>query len=265
MTSSGPTWLRETRSPIWWPGSALSGWPCWPRTATRNSPPGIRSHVWLADLIRLPSVSSLRLDRMSRDETEQQMSLLLGGQADPHLVSAVVRRSDGNPYFSELLVQGVTAADQDLPADLPAELTGALLAAWHRLAARPREVMRLLAVGGRPASVDDLVEVAAARGIGAEAVTVALVEATKSGICVAQGAEMCWFRHPLLAEVLNATFVPGEAVPIHAAWAKTLESRAGTVSMNCAGGATSRVTTKVPTIWKRAWRRRCAPRTSPSS
>ena len=28
--------------------------------------------------------------------------------------------------------------------------------------------------------------------------------------------------------VLNATFVPGEAVPIHAAWAEALESRTGT-------------------------------------
>jgi DNA-binding CsgD family transcriptional regulator len=185
-------------------------------------------NAWLADLIRLPSVTSLRLDRMSRDETEQQLSLLLGGQADPDLVAAVVGRSDGNPYFTELLVQGLTAADQNLPADLPSVLTSALLAAWHRLAAPSREVMRLLAVCGRPAPVDDLVEVAAACGIDAETVTVALVEATKNGICVAPGAEMCWFRHPLLAEVLNATFVPGEAVPIHATWAEALESRTGT-------------------------------------
>jgi len=183
---------------------------------------------WLADLIRLPSVSSLRLTRMSRDETEQQLSLLLGSRPDPDLVAAVVRRSDGNPYFTELLVQGLTAGDQNLPADLPGELTGALLAAWHRLDAPSREVVRLLAVCGRPASADDLVEVAAARGIDADTVTVALVEATSNGICVAHGAEMCWFRHPLLAEVLNATFVPGEAVSIHAAWAELLESRTGT-------------------------------------
>ncbi|MFI7062903.1 AAA family ATPase [Kribbella sp. NPDC050124] len=182
-------------------------------------------NVWLADLVRLPSVSSLQLERMSRDETEQQLSMLLGGQADPELVSAVVQRSAGNPYFTELMVQGLTAADQKLPPDLPAELAGALLATWHGLDASAREVMRLLAVCGRPASVDDLVEVAAAGGISAEAVTGALVKATKRGICVPHGAEMCWFRHPLLPEVLNASFVPGEAVPIHAAWAKALESR----------------------------------------
>jgi DNA-binding CsgD family transcriptional regulator len=182
-------------------------------------------HAWLADLTRLPSVSSLRLDRMSHDETEDQLSLLLGGRPDPHLVAEVVRRSDGNPYLNELLLHGVTVADQELPADLPAELTEALLAAWHRLSAPSRELMRLLAIGGRPVSIEDLTEVATARGIAADAVMVALVEATNSGVCVARRAEGCWFRHPLLADALEATFVPGETVPIHAAWARALECR----------------------------------------
>ncbi|TCN34474.1 AAA ATPase-like protein [Kribbella sp. VKM Ac-2500] len=186
------------------------------------------THAWLADVTRLPGASSRRLRRMNRDETEEQLSLLLGGRPDPHLVAAVVRRSEGNPYLIELLAHGLTIADDALPDDLPEELTAALLAAWHRLSPTSREVMRLLAVGGRPASVHDLTEVAAARGIGAEAVTAALVEATNSGICVAQGAETCWFRHPLLAEVLDETFVPGEAVPIHAAWAKRLQGRSAT-------------------------------------
>jgi predicted ATPase len=91
-------------------------------------------HVWLADLIRLPSVSSLRLDRLSRDETDEQLSLLLGGRPDPRLLSEVVRRSDGNPYFSELLVQGLTAADGKLPAGLPAE--------WDRLGCPDRRAGR---------------------------------------------------------------------------------------------------------------------------
>jgi DNA-binding CsgD family transcriptional regulator len=186
-------------------------------------------HVWLADLLRFPSVSSLPLARMCRDETEEQLSSLLGGRPSPRLVAEVVRHSDGNPYFSELLVQGLTTADEDLPADLPGQLTGALLAAWHCLSEPSREVVRLLAVGGRPAAVDDLIEVAAAGGMGAETVRVALVEATNTGICVSQStdSDVCWFRHPLLADVLDATFVPGEAVPIHAAWAKTLERRSG--------------------------------------
>jgi DNA-binding CsgD family transcriptional regulator/tetratricopeptide (TPR) repeat protein len=185
-------------------------------------------HSWLADLTRLPSVASVRLNRLSQDETEDQLALLLGGRPHPRLVADVIRRSDGNPYLSELLVGGATLADDGLPADLPTELAGALLGAWHGLSAPAREVMRMLAVGGRPALVDDLIGVAAARGIGAEAVVAALVEATNAGICVALGAETCWFRHPLLADALYGTFVPGEAGPIHAAWAKALGSRSRT-------------------------------------
>ncbi|WP_433166902.1 helix-turn-helix transcriptional regulator [Kribbella sp. CA-247076] len=181
-------------------------------------------HGWLADLRRLPSVSDVRLDRLSRDETEQQIATLLGGRPRPRLVDEVVRRSEGNPYLTELLLEGVTVTADALPAGLPAELTGALLAAWHRLPAAAREVMRLLAVAGRPASIDDLIEVAAACGIGPGEVTGALAAATNTGISVAQDAETCWFRHPLLAEVLYATFVPGEAGPMHAAWATVLEA-----------------------------------------
>jgi DNA-binding CsgD family transcriptional regulator/DNA-binding Lrp family transcriptional regulator len=185
-------------------------------------------HSWLADLRRFPSVIDVRLDRLSWDETEQQVAMLLGGRPHRGLVDAVVRRSDGNPYLSELLLEGVSVTADQLPADLPDELTGALLAAWHRLSAPGREVIRLLAVAGRPSSIDDLREVAASCGIGPGAVTRALAEATDTGISVAQGAELCWFRHPLLAEVLYATFVPGEAETVHAAWAKALASRPAT-------------------------------------
>ena len=185
-------------------------------------------YTWLADLRRLPAVTDIRLDRLTWDETGQQLALLLGASPDHRLVDEIVQRSDGNPYLSELLVQGVTSTAVRLPADLPAELTGALLAAWHRLSVPGREVMRAMAVAGRPTSIEDLREVAAAGGIGPEGLTTALVEATGAGISVAHGRDKCWFRHPLLAEVLYGTFVPGEAEPVHAAWAKTLESRAAT-------------------------------------
>ncbi|MFC5261092.1 AAA family ATPase [Kribbella qitaiheensis] len=187
--------------------------------------PGHPMHGWLADLRRLPAVTDLRLNRLTRDETEQQLTMLLGGSPQLGLVDDVVQRSDGNPYLSELLVHGLTVADERLPANLPDELSGALLAAWHRLPPVPREVMRILAVAGRPTSIEALTEVSAGRGIGPEALTTSLAEATNTGISVSHGTELCWFRHPLLAEVLYATFVPGEAAPVHAAWAKALESR----------------------------------------
>ena len=181
-------------------------------------------HGWLADLRRLPSVSEVRLDRLNRDETQEQIAMLLGGLPHPQLVDAVLDRSGGNPYLSELLVSRLRLTDTELPAGLPVELTDALLAAWHRLSVSAREVMRMLAVAGRPMPVGDLRKVAEPAGIGTDTLTAALSEATNAGICVAQDPDLCWFRHPLLAEVLYGTFVPGEAAPVHSAWAKALES-----------------------------------------
>jgi DNA-binding CsgD family transcriptional regulator len=185
---------------------------------------GDPTHGWLADLRRLPSVHDVRLDRLTRDETEQQIALLVGGAPHPHLVDAVQGLTGGNAYFTELLVTALTPDDDHLPDGLPAALQDALLAAWHGLSDPAREVVRLLAVAGRPSRVDDLETVAAHHGIGADNVAAALAEASHRGIVVPQGPNVCWLRHPLLADVLYDTFVPGAAASIHAAWAEVLEA-----------------------------------------
>jgi DNA-binding CsgD family transcriptional regulator len=190
---------------------------------------GDPTHGWLGDLRRLPSVHEVRLDRLTRDETEQQIAMLVGGKPHPHLVDGVLSRTGGNAYFTELLVTALTPDDDHLPDGLPTALQQALLTAWHELTTTTREVVRLLAVAGRPSRVDDLAAVAANRGISAASVTAALAEASSHGIIVAQGTDGCWLRHPLLAEVLDDTLAPGEAESIHAAWAKVLEE-AGSAS-----------------------------------
>ena len=51
----------------------------------------------------------------------------------------------------------------------------------------------------------------------------AVREAIDAGVVVL-GGEGVWFRHPLLADVLTETYLPGEATPVHAAWAAHLET-----------------------------------------
>ena len=182
-------------------------------------------HGWLADMRRLPAVGDLPLRRLGREETAQQLTALLAGPPHPRLVDEVLHRSEGNPYLTELLVRDLIPADERLPADLPAGLSTALLAVWHRQSPQSREVMRILAVGGRPASADDLIDVCARCALDAEAVGRALVEATTAGVCVVQDGDNVWFRHPLLAEVLTTTFAPGEAKAVHAAWIGLLRDR----------------------------------------
>ena len=188
---------------------------------------GDPTHGWLADLQRLPSVHDVRLDRLTREETEQQIALLVGGEPHPHLVDAVQDLTDGNAYFTELLVTGLSPDDDNLPDGLPTALQQALLAAWHGLTPPAREVVRMLAVAGRPCRVDDLATVAANHDIAADTVTAALAEASDRGIVVAQGTNICWLRHPLLADVLYDTYAPGEAASVHASWAKVLETDSG--------------------------------------
>ncbi len=48
-------------------------------------------------------------------------------------------------------------------------------------------------------------------------------EAVDAGVVVL-GGDGVWFRHPLLAGVLAESYLPGEAAPVHAAWAAHLES-----------------------------------------
>ena len=65
-------------------------------------------------------------------------------------MAAVTERSGGNPYLTELLTEGLDPRADELPRTVPADLANALLAAWHRLSATTRDVVRSLAVAGRP-------------------------------------------------------------------------------------------------------------------
>ncbi len=138
------------------------------------------------------------------------------------LLRQVSDQSGGNPYLTEMLVEGLPAEAACLPDGLPDALGEALLAAWHRMSSPARKVAQVLAVGGRPATLTDLAEVASVRGLGAAAVEDAVDEAVARGIVVPAHAGV-WFRHPLLAEILLSTLLPGQAAPWHAAWATTLE------------------------------------------
>jgi DNA-binding CsgD family transcriptional regulator/tetratricopeptide (TPR) repeat protein len=186
--------------------------------------PGDPLHGWLADVRRLPSVGEQRLDRLSSEETETQLGLLLGGSPSPVLVADVVQRSGGNAYLTELLAHGLEVGAESLPSGYPADLADALLAAWHRLPALARELVRAVAVGGRPTRVDRLRAVCERAGVPVGEVVATLGEAIHGGLLVRTDPGTVWFRHPLLAELLVATFLPGEAASLHRAWAHEVGS-----------------------------------------
>ena len=133
--------------------------------------------------------------------------------------------SAGNAYFTELLVTDLDPRLSRLPPGVPTALREALLAAWHRLDPEAREVVQLLAVGGRPLGFDDLVAVARTAGISDPALSAALSDAIEAGLVVTRTTGEIWFRHPLLADVLDSTLHPGQAGRIHAAFVTYLEGR----------------------------------------
>ena len=191
--------------------------------------------LWLADMRRMPGVRELGVRRLARDSCDAQVLSVLGATASPLLLADVYRSSQGNPYLTDLLLTDLRddrAVPDSLPPELPSALSDALLAAWARLSAPAQELSRVLAVGGSPAVVAELESVSGQQD-GALAPSgdpgkgmAALREAMAAGIVILD-ADSVWFRHPLLAEVLVASYLPGEAAPVHAAWAAVLESGRG--------------------------------------
>jgi predicted ATPase len=181
-------------------------------------------HAWVADLRRLPSVHQIALGRLDETETEQQLTALLGRSPSARLTREVQQLSQGNPYLTELLVRDLPPDGGSLPAGLPGELRQVLLAGWHALAPRTREVVRLLAVGGRPLSYELFVAVADSLGHDPATVSASLAESTRAGVLQVEAGDAYWFRHPLLAEVLTGTLLPGEGTTLHAAFVRVLSA-----------------------------------------
>jgi DNA-binding CsgD family transcriptional regulator len=176
---------------------------------------------WLGNIRRLPGTEELALTRLDQDATGDQIAELLGRPPSPRLVDQVYDRSRGNPYFSELLVRRGDLESDELPTDVPDELGQALLDSWQGLSSSAREITRVLAVGGRPVQPAVLASVEAGLGVSDSG---SLREAIEAGVVVL-AREGVWFFHPLLADVLLESYLPGEAAPVHAAWADNLLTR----------------------------------------
>lgn len=157
---------------------------------------------WLTDLRRLPRVDVRRLEPLDRPDTETQLAGLLGAPPYHSLVNDVFVRSAGNPYLNRLLIAGLTAQAQHLPAGLPPDLKSAVLRSWRDLAPEARELTQIMALGGRPASSTELGLVAGYVG-GPQHVLPLLDSAVAAGLLDLAADGTYWFHHPIIAEVLE--------------------------------------------------------------
>jgi DNA-binding CsgD family transcriptional regulator len=189
-----------------------------------DRPTGSVLHGWLADLRRMPGFEELQLGRLDLPATEELVSAHLGPPVDLALVAEVHARSQGNAYLAELLVRDLPPGARRLPRSAPAALGQALTARWHALSPPARTLGQILAVGGRPRERDLLVRVAAAHGLEQAAVDAAVQDAVDKGV-LGTARDPVWFRHPLLAEVLDEAMDPLFAAAVHATYAELLEAQ----------------------------------------
>lgn len=184
-------------------------------------------HRWMTDVRRMPRVDIHRLEPLDRPDTEAQLAGLLEAPPYQSLVTDVFARSAGNPYLNRLLVAGLTAESRRLPAGFPPDLKSAVLRSWQGLSFGARELTQIMALGGRPASSTELLDVAGS-AIGPAGVLPLLQSAVEEGLLDVTQDGKYWFHHPIIAEALEQGLDAGERRRWHAAFAAAHYQRLGT-------------------------------------
>jgi DNA-binding CsgD family transcriptional regulator len=208
----------------------------------RNDEPGQdRLGPYLAELDRGGPVQRLELPRLDRDETAGQLAGILGAAPAADLVDGVFARSEGNPFFTEELLESVRAGSGRLPATMRDLLHGRIEA----LSDPAKQVLRVAAAAGRQVPHRLLVAVA---GLDEEQLDDALREAIAHQLLVARpGGDDYDFRHALLQEVVYASLLPGERARLHAVLAEALVAHPG-----WAGGTAATVAAELAHHWQAA-------------
>jgi DNA-binding CsgD family transcriptional regulator/tetratricopeptide (TPR) repeat protein len=177
---------------------------------TRTSP----VRAWLSELLRLPGVS--RLDLSPLDQTEVTTQLASLGTFDRGQAQEIYRRSEGNPFYVEELAAMWAAGDHHVP-EAVRNLADIRVG---QLAPHVRDLVRLLAALGRPASFELLQLLSSGA---AEELLAALHSAVNAAIlAVDRETSIYRFRHALLAEAVLDQLLPGERAAVHATIADVL-------------------------------------------
>ncbi|MET0782393.1 MAG: AAA family ATPase [Microbacterium sp.] len=205
--------------------------------ATRRSGDVALGHPlqrWLADVRRMPRTTEFELGPLDRAGTAAQLALLFDESPHTSLVDDVHGHARGNPYFTRLMVAGLSAESRAAPDAFAGDLRSAVLQSWFRLPSATRRLATVLAVGGRPTEPEELAEV---MGEDAGRVRVRLQAAVDSGTIVNAGDGAFWFHHPLSAEVLEAELMEEDRRDLHARFADAIERRSARRSDNDAAAA----------------------------
>jgi ATP/maltotriose-dependent transcriptional regulator MalT len=171
----------------------------------------------LAELDRVAWTRRMELPRLSQRSTGSLIGAISGAEPAAALVAEIYRRSEGNPFFAEVLLDR-----QDQPG-LPESLRDLLLARVARLPEPTQAVLRVAAAGVGRVGHELL---AAASGLDDGALSAALRPAVASGVLVVDGGGYR-FRHALFDEAVRDDQLPGERAAAHRRYAQALASDHG--------------------------------------
>jgi DNA-binding CsgD family transcriptional regulator len=169
---------------------------------------------WLAEVGRVGTVRRLELAPFTGAELADLCAAIVGDAATPATIAEIFRRSGGNAFLAEELLD---AAAEGLPASVRDVLEARIAA----LSPAAQEAVRAAAVAG--ARIDD--ELLAALLGGADPAD-ALREAVAHHVLVADPRDgRLSFRHELTREAAYASLLPGERRRLHGACAAVLSAR----------------------------------------
>ena len=173
--------------------------------------------AWLGTMVSTGRWQRIHLTPLAPDEVEVMAASVAPYPLSADQVAALVRRSEGNPFFVEQLLAGsaVTTLSEDL-AELLRSRAAATTSEAH-------DVLRVLAVAGRPLSDDEL---SAVTRHGADRVRGALRELLGAALARQTVDGRCTPRHALLGEAVEADLFAGERAELHGAVAGLLIDRA---------------------------------------
>jgi DNA-binding CsgD family transcriptional regulator/tetratricopeptide (TPR) repeat protein len=182
----------------------------------------------VADLLRLPSVTSVQLGPLSPSALTELLFAISDapGRLSAATVNRIVASAEGNAYYAEELLAALSDAPEDTRngPGLPSGLAALLMSRVERVSDAAQRVLRAASVAGRR-SGDDLVR--AASGLPDAAYDEAVREAVANQLLVPDGADGYAFRHALLREAVYSDLLPGERTRLHGQLAALLSDVPG--------------------------------------
>jgi DNA-binding SARP family transcriptional activator/DNA-binding CsgD family transcriptional regulator len=183
----------------------------------------------LGELLRHPGAERLPVCAFEPADVAALVERLTGEPPDAEVVSALMSRTGGNPFYTTELVRLISSEHRRQPLttgdvqaqDVPSGIRDVLLRRVGRLPADTQSLLMVAAVAGRELQPDLLEHVT---GIDAEQLLLNLEPAIAAGlVTTAEGAWGFQFRHPLIHESLRASVGRVERARLHARVAAALE------------------------------------------